>query len=583
MRYIWFLTGEQAERIRVRVMVEYGYGRFVNPDLLEKFGYDDILRKVPASWRKTFDQAMKYGVPEPYGKNTQFIYTKVSEPINWALQNEQLLDLPREQALARLEDRLDSAAERVDRYMLGKLTPEQWRFRRIVGTIALCLIIGLFGGSLYYVWRAFTKAEVTSDRRPSLWRFAPAYLMLAPALAIVLLWQYLPVIMSLPLALCDYELVIASEFVGIDNFATVLFDERFWASLARTCYYVLLVVGLGFWPPIFVAILLDEVPTAGAKYFFRTVFYLPAIVSGVIMVFLWLQLYQPDEDGVLNQIILLVNHLGPVGGTLTKLLLLGAWLGLIGLVLSMVFHLRELTVPVRLGLALFGLGLLLATIWPLVEAYLGPTEVQAAAMIQQGVNPTDHQGLSAVFGALSHLVGRWNLSPLRWVEDPALAMVCVVIPGIWAHAGPGCIIYLAALKTVPDELVEAATIDGAGILQKIAYITLPRIKFLILIQLVGAIVSAFKGGTNFILAMTGGGPQTPTGGATKVLGMDIFERTFMELNYGVGAAMAWLLGGLVIIVTAYQLKRISRAEFKTADTAKENPGGTPYTAPAGAR
>jgi multiple sugar transport system permease protein len=140
----------------------------------------------------------------------------------------------------------------------------------------------------------------------------------------------------------------------------------------------------------------------------------------------------------------------------------------------------------------------------------------------------------------------------------------VVIPGIWAASGPGCIIYLAALKTVPEELVEAASIDGAGILQKICYITLPRIKFLILIQLIGAIVSAFKGGTNVILAMTGGGPPSTHGGATMVLGMDIFQRTYMELQYGTGAAMAWFLGGLVIVLTAYQLKRMSRAEFKTA-------------------
>lgn len=141
-------------------------------------------------------------------------------------------------------------------------------------------------------------------------------------------------------------------------------------------------------------------------------------------------------------------------------------------------------------------------------------------------------------------------------------MLCVVLPTVWATAGPGCIIYLAALKTVPEELVEAATMDGAGILQRMAYITLPRIKFLILIQLVGAIVGSFKGGTDFILAMTGGGPN----GATRVLGLDIFERTFMELHYGLGAAMAWVLGAMVIVLTAYQLKRMSQAEFSTADT-----------------
>jgi ABC-type sugar transport system permease subunit len=46
--------------------------------------------------------------------------------------------------------------------------------------------------------------------------------------------------------------------------------------------------------------------------------------------------------------------------------------------------------------------------------------------------------------------------------------------------------------------------------------------------------------------------------------MDIFERSFMELRYGIGAAMAWILGGIVIVVTAFQLRRMSRAEFRTA-------------------
>ncbi len=571
MRYIWFSTGPEAQRITTKTMVDFGYGKFLNPRLLERFGYRDVLRQVPPAWRTTFDTAMAHGVPEPYGRNTQFIYHKVSEPINWALTTEGLIDLPPEVAKQRIREQLDIAADRVNRHMLGQLTPEQWQQRRWIGGAALALVLLVFGGSVSYVWRAFIRAERVGNlgRRRRVLRYWKAYALMLPALLVVIFWQYGPVIMGLPLALFDYELAIESRFVGIDNFVTVLYDNRFWASLGRTFYYVLLVVGLGFWPPIMVAILLDEVPTATAKYAFRTIFYLPAIVSGVIMVFLWLQFYQPNEDGFLNQLVLSINHLGPVGGTAVKWLLLGAWLALIGLLFGVAWSLKELSGLMRLVLAVFALALVVVTLWPLASAYAGPGDVQMEAMrleadrLGQPFSADQHRGWSAVLSLLGQLVGRWHVSPLKWVGDPGLAMVCVVIPGIWAAAGPGCIIYLAALKTVPDEMIEAATIDGAGILQKIAYITLPRIKFLILIQLVGAVVSAFKGGTNFILAMTGGGPN----GATRVLGMDIFERTFMELQYGIGAAMAWLLGALLIALTAYQLKRISRAEFKTADTA----------------
>ena len=71
---------------------------------------------------------------------------------------------------------------------------------------------------------------------------------------------------------------------------------------------------------------------------------------------------------------------------------------------------------------------------------------------------------------------------------------------------------------------------------------------------------AFRGGTDMILALTGGGPSN----ATQILALEIFFRTFLELKFGIGAAMAWLLGGLLIGLTAQQLKMLSRAEFRTA-------------------
>lgn len=557
MRYIWYVTGDEAQRIRTRVFVESGFGRFVRPDLLERFGYHDVLRQVPPGWQETFQTALESGVPEPYGRNTQFIYNKVSEPINWALQ-QPLLEFSREEALQRIEANLVESAARVDKYLLGEFTEEEWATRRSVGASVLLFIVAVFAGSLTWVWRAFTAEEAGRTQR-SWWDFRTAYLLILPALSVVLFWQYLPLIMGAPLALFDYELVIDSAFVGIDNFATVLYDERFWSSLVRTFYWVLLTVGLGFWPPIFVAVLLDEVPTGGLKYFFRTVFYLPTVVSGVIMVFLWRQLYEPSESGFFNQLLLMLNDVGPVAATIIKLGALGAWFALIGLVLSMARQLRELTWPVRGAIAAFGLALLGATLMPILSAWQGPGLLTIEA---RGLNPDDVTGLAGLATFFAGLVGSFSIEPLSWIDDPDLAMLCVVLPTVWATAGPGCIIYLAALKTVPEELVEAATMDGAGIMQRMAYITLPRIKFLILIQLVGAIVGSFKGGTDFILAMTGGGPN----GATRVLGLDIFERTFMELHYGLGAAMAWVLGALVIVLTAYQLKRMSQAEFSTADT-----------------
>jgi multiple sugar transport system permease protein len=137
-------------------------------------------------------------------------------------------------------------------------------------------------------------------------------------------------------------------------------------------------------------------------------------------------------------------------------------------------------------------------------------------------------------------------------------MFCVVLPSVWAGAGPGSILYLAALKTVPEAMYEAAEIDGASHLHKIVYIVLPQLKYLLSIQLLAAIIGAFRGGTDYILALTGGGP----GDATTVLPLEIFTRTFMDLQFGIGAAMSWLLAALLVGLTVYQLRVLASAEFK---------------------
>ncbi len=557
MRYIWFQGSDEAEQERVRMFVDAGYGTFVEPNLLAKFGYDDILQQIPEDWKTTVEKAMRNGVPEPYGKNTQSLYEYVSEPMNWALERPDLLNLPPEQALQRIEEQLDKAVFRVNKFLLSELSPAEWQQRRIAGGAVLIFIVIIFVLSIRWVWRAFSLQERLMGDLPPFRSMRYAYLMILPGLLLVLFIAYLPLLLGVPLALLDYQLVLKSGFVGIDNFATILWDGRFWLSLLRTFYYALLVVGLGFWPPILVAILLDEVPSQALKYLFRTIFYLPAIVSGIIMVFLWRQFYEPSETGFLNQIIMSVNHLGPVAGITLKLVLLGCWLSLVGFIFACAVKLKELSWPVRGAIALFALALLGATLWPLLRAWIGPDELTITA---RQLDPAKVKGWSGLATYLAGLWGPFKLKPLGWIEDPGMAMFSVVLPMVWASAGPGCIIYLAALKTVPEDLIEAATIDGAGIIQRISYITLPRIKFLILIQLMGALIGALKGGTDFIMVMTGGGPN----GATRTLGLDIFQRAWMELKFSTGAAMGWILGAVVIILTCQQLRRMSRATFTNA-------------------
>jgi multiple sugar transport system permease protein len=162
-------------------------------------------------------------------------------------------------------------------------------------------------------------------------------------------------------------------------------------------------------------------------------------------------------------------------------------------------------------------------------------------------------------GLLNQFLHLLHVPVQAWLGDPKLAMLCIVIPAAWMNLGPGCIIYLAALKSVPDDLYEAAEIDGAGFRRKIFSIVLPFLRPLLVINFVGAFIGAFRT-VDFILAMTGGGPAD----ATNVVGLQIFNTSFLNLKFGLATAMAWILGSLLLGFTAMQLRTLSKVEFRTA-------------------
>jgi multiple sugar transport system permease protein len=126
--------------------------------------------------------------------------------------------------------------------------------------------------------------------------------------------------------------------------------------------------------------------------------------------------------------------------------------------------------------------------------------------------------------------------------------------------GPGSLIYLAALKGIPDELYEAADIDGAGFFQKIFTIVIPNLKALIIIQFIAAFIASAQQ-SGFILVMTFGGPNE----ATRVADLLIFEKAYLYLEFGIATTMAWILGMLLMGFTVIQLRKLSRMEFKTVD------------------
>jgi multiple sugar transport system permease protein len=176
-----------------------------------------------------------------------------------------------------------------------------------------------------------------------------------------------------------------------------------------------------------------------------------------------------------------------------------------------------------------------------------------------------NQLLNFGVAALNHLPGiALTKFQQDWLQNPKLVLFFCLVPTIWAGMGPGCLIYLAALKTVPEEIYEAADLDGASVQTKLFQIALPSIKTLITINFIGSMIGAIRGAGGFVLAMTGGGPYGERGGATEVIGLKLFYTTFGNLQFGTGSAMAWVLGSMLIGFTVYNLQLLSRMEFRTA-------------------
>jgi ABC-type sugar transport system permease subunit len=163
---------------------------------------------------------------------------------------------------------------------------------------------------------------------------------------------------------------------------------------------------------------------------------------------------------------------------------------------------------------------------------------------------------NADYGALNALVTQLGLfgDYQIWLAEPRPAMALLILANVWKETPFSALLVLAALQGIPEELYEAARVDGASIWQQFRHITL---RLILPVVMVAGLLQTIWGFQTFELAyiVTGGGPFS----TTELISLRIYGQTFRSLRFGYGASMAYLTSLILLIPAVFYI----RAAYRT--------------------
>lgn len=145
-------------------------------------------------------------------------------------------------------------------------------------------------------------------------------------------------------------------------------------------------------------------------------------------------------------------------------------------------------------------------------------------------------------GFLNAFLGQFGVQPIRWLSNPTNARMSVVMVYIWKGLGFSMLLLSGGLKTIPDELLESADIDGASATRKLFSIKIPMMKEIVSVNFIFATIAALNS-YETVLVLTNGGP----GGATSLIALEMFRIAFGESRNQLGRGSA--IGVVMFAVT----------------------------------
>lgn len=254
----------------------------------------------------------------------------------------------------------------------------------------------------------------------------------------------IPILSLFYYALTSRDVFGQSEFIGLENFATLMGDSSFAVAVRNTLYYAVFQIPLTLGAALGLALLLNK--GIKGRAFFRTAAFFPYITSIVAIAVVWNTLFSPDF-GPINQFLRAIGVTNPPG----------------------------------------------------------------------------------------------------WTASAEWSMPSVIIVSVWREMGYYMLLLLAGLQTIPAELYEAARMDGASAWRRFRFVTLPMLRPTLFFVIVMLTISSFKI-FDLILVMTEGGP----GQSTLVLSQFIYQKGFVENQFGYASAAAVVLFFMCIVVTIIQ-------------------------------
>ncbi|MED5017136.1 sugar ABC transporter permease [Paenibacillus chibensis] len=167
------------------------------------------------------------------------------------------------------------------------------------------------------------------------------------------------------------------------------------------------------------------------------------------------------------------------------------------------------------------------------------------------------------YGILNRVLGWFGIEGPAWLQDPSYALGALIVMGMWG-VGNTIIIYLSGLQGVPEELYEAAQLDGAGPLRRFTSVTVPMISPTIFFNLIMGIIGGFQYFTQAFV-MTNGGPLN----STLFYNLYLYNKAFVSFEMGYASALSWILFAIILIFTLIVIRSSSMWVYYNGDDERD--------------